>query len=65
VASLEDTQQILDQMLTEAESLFVPGAVLTFVMRVPDRPESYLILTREKDFTEVIELLKKESEKRG
>ena len=41
------------EMLAEAAELFVPEARLTFIMRVPGKPGTYLVLTDDPDLPEV------------
>lgn len=57
--NLEYTRKKVEEALNNLRSCFIDEAELTFIMRVPGKPETYMIVSNDK-LDELSELLKKE-----
>lgn len=54
---LEYTREKVEKALNNLRSCFIDEAELTFIMRVPGKPEVYMIVSNDK-LDELLELLK-------
>ena len=61
---LEKTHLAIERHLNELRELFIPEAELTFIMRVPDMPETYMLITND-DLDELSKTIQKHKAKYG
>lgn len=57
--NIKDVGKVVESMLNDLSTYFIPNAELTFIMRIPGESDSHLIVSND-NLDEVGELLKKQ-----